>query len=129
MTEGVVVELEAVQVVNREETRLGCRAFLERALEVGDEAPPVAETRESIGDGLVAHQPEDLGVLAEGEPGPNHDAQERRAREDRGEEVQPVELVVAEDDQADESAHDRRSEQGPAFEVDGRAAGLLPRSR
>ena len=67
MAEGVVVELEAVQVEERKHQGMVLRCARDRALEVPCERPPVGQTGKRVRERLVTGDVKHLGVLTESE--------------------------------------------------------------
>jgi hypothetical protein len=49
VAEGVVVRLEAVEIAQHQQQRIGVRGAIEVGVEVGDQAPPVVQAGQGIG--------------------------------------------------------------------------------
>ena len=98
MAEGVVVELEAVEVEQAEHLRLGRAASGRRELEVLAERAPVAEAGERVRQRLALGGREQAGVLAHAESEPDEHEQERQRREVDRRRGDAAEVAVAERD-------------------------------
>ena len=118
MPEGVVVALEAVEVVDREEPRLVNRRGGHRVVEVAHQPATVAQTGERVRDRLVGRLPKEAPILPEGEPEAGEHTGERQCGECDREQVEPLEVIDDEQRDRDESAHRRHGEQRPSANVD-----------
>src|SRR6266508_4325840 len=96
MAEAVVVTLEAVEVEEHQQRRSGM-LLVQPPLEVEDELAAVEETRERVGDRLMAGQLVEPRVLPEGRDEAEDDEKQRRSREDNSQQVHVSEVVVDED--------------------------------
>src|SRR5262249_11408292 len=101
VAEGVVVSLEAVQVEDDEQPRLGDGGAAERVVELRHQLAPVAETGERVGHCFQLRQLEEHPVLAEGDGEPDDDRGQRGDGEGQRERVEALEMVEHEDADCD----------------------------
>ena len=126
VAEGVVVPLESVQVVDREH-RLAASAR-ELVLERKQQPAAVAEPGQVVGQRLSAHALEQAGVVDEADPGADEHGHDRRDREDVGDDVVILEVLVCEHGERHEAA-DERGRHESALEPDGVAFARAARRR
>jgi len=116
MAEGVVVPLEAVEVEDHQQAAWRVRS-VEQAIEIRQEPSAISETGQRVGDRFVPGELEEPAVLAEGHCEPDDDREQRRRRQAEGEQVDPVEVVVDEDADGQESASCRNRQQRLALDL------------
>ena len=126
MAECVVVALEAVEVVDREQpgrSSVASRTALSRSR---DQPATVAETGQRIRHRLVARLAKQGAILAERDHEPNEHDRERQCGQGDREEVEPLEMVDDEQRDRDQRAHRRDREEVRPRTSTVAAAGVLP---
>ncbi len=105
VTEAIVVGLEAVEVEDREH-RLTRTA--NSVLEVGEQSTTIAQSRERVSYGFLAHDLEQRDVRSKREHEAQHDAGERRNRQPYRQRGQGLEVIPGEHSRGDASEQDRK---------------------